>query len=115
MIGERIRKLRRERNWTQKKLGQMAGIDQNNISQYESGKITPTRRTVDRLAEIFELSPDELLAEAPAEPVLAIEDPELLSLFREMSRLGESDRARLKWMLSLAVRQLRIQDVMQAS
>ncbi len=115
MLGERIRKLRRERNWTQKQLGQMAGIDQNNISQYESGKITPTRRTVDRLAEIFAISPEELIAEAPAEPVLAIEDPELLGIFREMSKLTESDRSRLKWMLNLAIRQLRIQDVMQAS
>ena len=83
MLGERIRKLRRERNWTQKQLGQMTDIDQNNISQYESGKIRPTRRTIERLAEIFSISADELLAEDPAEPVLAIEDPELLKTLTE--------------------------------
>jgi len=115
MVGERIRKLRRERNWTQKDLGERVGIDQKNISQYESDRIKPSNRTLQRFAQALGVTPSELLAETPNEPVLAIEDPELLGLFREISKLSESDRARLKWMLSLAVRQLRIQDVLQAS
>jgi len=115
MLGERIRKLRRSKDWTQKELGELVGIDQKNISQYESGRLHPGRRTIQRFAQAFAVTPEELLAEDPEEPLLAIEDPDLLSLFREVSKLQEADRNRLKWMLSLAVRQLRIQDVMQAS
>ena len=115
MVGERIRKLRRAKDWTQKELGERVGIDQKNISQYESGRLQPNRKTLQRFAHAFDIRPEELLAEEPADPIIAIDDAELLSIFREVSKLQEADRNRLKWMLSLAVRQLRIQDVMQAS
>lgn len=58
MIGHNLKKLRKERGWTQKELEDRTGIAQRNISSYEAGK------------------------------------------------------ARLKWVISLAIRQNRIQEML---
>ena len=112
MVGERIRKLRKERDWTQRELSEKTGVDPKNISSYESGRLIPSRRTLKRFAEAFGLTIEELTVEQSQQPTLAIGDPEMLSLFREISRLSEIDQTHIKWMLNMAVRQSRIQEMM---
>ncbi len=112
MLGERIRKLRRERDWTQKELAERVGVDYKNISNYEVGRLTPSKKTLQRLVGVFGLTIDELVGDELREPSLVIEDPELLNLFRELSAMPEADRAHLKWMLAAIVRQKRMQEMM---
>lgn len=38
MVGAKLRKLRKEKGWTQKQLEERTGIDQKNISSYEADK-----------------------------------------------------------------------------
>jgi transcriptional regulator with XRE-family HTH domain len=111
-LGEKIRKLRKERDWTQAELGNRSGVGSNNVSSYELGTLKPSRKTLERFANALGISLEELLAEEPEQPVLAIEDPELLPLFRELSRLPEAERTHAKWILSVIVRQSRIQQMM---
>ena len=112
MVGERIRKLRKARDWTQKELGERSQVDAKNISNYESGRLQPSRRTIKRFAEAFGIAVEELESETPQDPTLAIEDPEILQLCREMSRLSEADRNHVKWVINIALRQSRIQEMM---
>ena len=44
--------------------------------------------------------------------MLAIEDPELLRLFRELSTLPPPEREHLKWMLAAVVKQKRMREMM---
>lgn len=111
-LGEKIRKLRKERNWTQAELGRRAGVGGNNVSSYELGTLKPSAKTLERFADALGVSTLELLSEEPEQPILAIEDPELLPLFREISRLPESDRSHAKWLLSVIIKQSRIQQMM---
>lgn len=112
MLGEKIRKLRKERGWTQAELGRRARVGGNNVSSYELGTLKPSPKTLERFAQALGVSTQELLSEEPEQPLLAIEDPELLPLFREISRLPEADRNHAKWLLSVIVRQSRIQQMM---
>ena len=112
MTGEKIKRLRKDKGWTQKDLENKTGIAQRNISSYESGKLQPSSRTIKRFAEAFGIEVDELAGEATREPALAIADPELLQMFKEVARLNEADRSRLKWVISLALKQNRIQEMM---
>ena len=112
---ERIRKLRRDKNLTQKELGAIIGIEQKNISAYESGKLKPSQKTLEKFAFALGVSVDTLNREEPEVGVLASSDPELLLLFQDLASLPADERSKLKWMLNLAIRQLRIQDVMRAS
>ena len=112
MVGERIRKLRKERDWTQRELNEKTGVDPKNISSYESGRLVPSKRTLKRFADAFGVTVEDLLAEESQQPSLAITDPEMLNLFKEISRLPEKDQGHIKWVLQMAVRQSRIQAMM---
>lgn len=59
-IGERIRFFRRKKGLTQKQLGIELGFSSATadirVAQYESGKRTPKADTIEKLAEIFDVS-----------------------------------------------------------
>lgn len=49
-IGENIKRIRKEKNLTQKKLGEMCGIAEPTIRKYESNKLNPKIETIDKIA-----------------------------------------------------------------
>lgn len=55
-VGKRIKELRDQRGWAQKKLADRSGLAQAHISKIENGelKTTPTRETLLKLARAFE-------------------------------------------------------------
>lgn len=110
-LGEKIRKLRRERDWTQAEFVERVGIDKRNVSRYENDQINPSRKTVRKFAGALGVSVEELLLDQPSKPVLVVEDAELLNLFREVSTLPERDRSAVKHVLSIIVKQNKIQQM----
>ena len=63
-IGERIRFFRNLRGMTQKYLGTVVGFPEKTadirMAQYESGSRTPKADLTNKLAEVFEISPQAL-------------------------------------------------------
>lgn len=112
MTAERLRLLRKERGLTQKQLEERTGIAQRNISSYEAGKLKPSARTLQRLAEGLHVRVEDLVGSKPADPRLALQDNELLEMFREVSQLPEQERSKLTWVISLAIRQNKMQQMM---
>lgn len=111
-LGDTIRRLRRQRDWTQRQLAERVGVDYKNISNYEVGRLIPSKKTLARLADTFGLEIRELVASESKEPTIAITDPELLNLFREISAFPDGERSHLKWMLTAIVRQKKMQEMM---
>lgn len=60
-FGDKIKKLRIERNLTQKQLANMTGVAVSAISSYESGSRYPSYDVLISLARIFHISIDYLL------------------------------------------------------
>jgi len=56
-IGKRIERLRDARRMTQVDLAQLAGMKQNSVSRYESGKQMPSREAVSALARALGVHP----------------------------------------------------------
>ena len=110
-IGERIRQLRRERDWTQDELAQRVGILSQNVARYENGRTAPRKRMLEQFAKAFGMTPDELQSEPKVQDRLQADDPELARLFREIVTMPESDRDAVKRVLTLVVKQNRIQQV----
>lgn len=86
-LGALIRSLRKERNITQKKLGEMLDVTEGTISKYEANTMTPLFETLRSIASIFNVSMDTLcgmkhqgtisthgLTEAQTETVKALVD-----------------------------------------
>ncbi len=63
-LGERLARLRKERGYTQKELGEKTGLIQALISDYERGKLRLNADTILRLATALEVTTDDLLQPA---------------------------------------------------
>jgi transcriptional regulator with XRE-family HTH domain len=59
-VGRKIRTLRESRGWTQQQLADMTGIGRVHVSELENGKREAGLRMLERLAETFEMSVEEL-------------------------------------------------------
>lgn len=63
-FGEKVRRLRKEKGWTQAELAKLSGLSLRTIISYEKGESYPKKRsTYDVLAEIFEIPSVELRSE----------------------------------------------------
>lgn len=61
LFGQRIKELRKERSLTQEKLAELIGIDTRNLIKIENGQTFPRVNTLDKLIEVFDITPDEIL------------------------------------------------------
>lgn len=86
-LGALIRSLRKERNITQKKLGELLDVTEGTVSKYEANIMTPPFETLRSITSIFNVSMDTLcgmkhqgtlsthgLTEAQTETVKALVD-----------------------------------------
>lgn len=60
-IGQRIKKKRIEKGYTQEKLSELIGVGASHMSHMESGKTIPSMEVFMNLCNILECSADELL------------------------------------------------------
>lgn len=62
-LGEKIRKLRKDRDWTQEHLAELANIDPKTVIELEAGKrANPTLQTLNKLARALKTSLEDLLS-----------------------------------------------------
>lgn len=62
MLAKRLKELRKERNWTQQKLAEKAGLSFNAITKIEQGAAEhPTLKTLLKLADTFGITLDALV------------------------------------------------------
>lgn len=60
-VGEKIKAIRIDKGYTQKKLGELTGIAESTIRRYELGKLNPKKETIERIANGLGVTPFELL------------------------------------------------------
>lgn len=63
--GEKVKRLRIGRRFTQQKLAQMTGLSVGQISRIEGNRHTPRFGTVDALAEALGVEPEDLIEYSP--------------------------------------------------
>ena len=62
LFGERLRELRSERNLSQERLAELAGLDRNYIGQIERAERNVALVNIVRIAKALDLEPAELFA-----------------------------------------------------
>lgn len=60
-LGEKVRRLRESRDWSQAELARRSGVTKSAISTYELGLRTPSADVVCSFAKVFGVSADYLL------------------------------------------------------
>ena len=63
MLGEKIKLYRENKNMTQSEVASILGVKSTTISKYEAGTLEPNIESLKKLAELFNISTDELLKE----------------------------------------------------
>lgn len=61
IFSERLKQLRKQRNITQKQLGELLGITERGYQNYEIGKSTPNYETLVAIADFYNISVDFLM------------------------------------------------------
>ena len=64
-LNERIRELRKKAGYSQQQMAQKLHLTQGAISQWENGITVPAAEQLSALADVFEISVDELLGRDP--------------------------------------------------
>lgn len=94
----RLRELRQAHKLSQQKLAKKAGVTTRTILFYEQGKMTPSIEIVARLAELFQVTTDELIF-ANSRKAEQLYDRELLDTLALADRLSRREKAIIKDMV----------------
>ena len=84
-IGNNIKKYREIKKMTQKEIAEILEVEPATVSKYESNMIEPNIESLKRLAEIFEISVDELLKNE--EEKVDITKIDILEVLREQKEM----------------------------
>ena len=96
-FGERIAALRHERGWTQPELAERLGTTVKMVTYYEREAQNPTHKTIGQFAQVFDVSPAELLGQTASAARRAKAKPGPPSrLHRLTERLAELPRQKQK-------------------
>jgi len=92
-LGTNVKRLRKERGWSQTELAEKVGVHLNHINRIETGKYMPVLDTVVKLADLFEVSIDYLVNDASGKTeVIRLEDQGFAEKMRLLNSLDEEDR-----------------------
>ena len=84
MLGEKIKLYRESKDMTQVEIAESLGVKPATISKYESGTLEPNIESLKKLAEIFNVSVDELIKEDDFD----ISKINILEILREQKEMG---------------------------
>lgn len=111
-LGQRIRQLRREREWTQDHLAQAIDIHVQTIGLYEKGTM-PTALVLKRMADVFGVTTDYLIS-GEADNTLTIKNKELLKRVQQLDRVNPDSLKSLLDMMDVYIQNKAVKDVVAA-
>jgi transcriptional regulator with XRE-family HTH domain len=92
-VGERIRRIRVERGWTQDQLAEHVGVSRSAVAQWETDRVGQVRGNLTRIADALDVSVEYLLhGEDRRGPVNAGTGDEL-ALLRLYRQCDDEDRS----------------------
>ena len=62
-FGDKVRRLRKEKGWSQEELAKKLGVNTRTVFTYENGTYPRYQKTYDQLAELFGVNTDYLRTE----------------------------------------------------
>ena len=112
-FAERLRETRTARGLTQTRLAEILEVSPRVYNRWERGAAVPRLDTLVKIAEILEVSLDELVGrKEPDHDTLRIRNPELHSLYKEIDRLSDEDQQALIVLLDSLVKRSQFQRMM---
>lgn len=112
---ERLKNLRREKDFSQQELGDLAEVHYTHIGRYERGQSKPSTDTIGKLADALGVSVDFLLDGSTDDVARAeFEDRDLLRQFQELQTLDAEDKRVVKVLIDAFLAKRKIQDLVRS-
>ena len=114
-FSERLRQLREERNITQIRLAELIDVNPRVYSRWETGISTPYWDTIVKIANVLNISLDELAERGDfkdSDGGIKIRNPELHRLYRNVDLLSDEDQKALIILIDSLVKRARVNRVM---
>ena len=113
-IGERIRKARKAKGWSQRVLTQHIESDASYINRIETGKLNPSVVAVERIAGALDCSLDQKVTGKDDELEVPIRDKGLFDRMRLIDSLEESDRNALVHIIDSMLTKKRMRELLDS-
>lgn len=91
-FAQRLREARAARNITQARLASLLGVNPRVYNRWEQGAATPHFDTVVKIADILQLSLDELAGRADPATEVRFRNPQLDELCQQIDHLSDEDQ-----------------------
>jgi transcriptional regulator with XRE-family HTH domain len=113
-LGERIKELRRQKNYSQSELADKVGISYAQIGRYETKGAQPPAETLKKIADALGVSPDFLIYGSSDEKVKTkLTDADLINQFKAIEGMDEEDKAVIKKLIDAFITKKQIQKLAQ--
>ena len=103
-IGEKIKKARIEKGYTQEELGNLIGVQKSAVAKYEKGRVVNIKRSVlAKISKVLDIPPVELVSDIEEKPVEMAErhfeiimDEDINEIFEEFKHLDAKKKKLVK-------------------
>ena len=94
-FAERLKTLREARGLTQARLAEHIGVNPRAYNRWERGNFVPQLETLIKLADVLDVTLDELTGRAEVQSSPAVRNPKLRELYGKMDALTDEDQQAL--------------------
>jgi transcriptional regulator with XRE-family HTH domain len=115
VFSERLRLLREARQMTQIRLSELLEVNPRVYNRWERGTSSPQFETVVRIAELLQVSLDELAGRSAAVSEPKIHNLELLNLYQQVDSLPDASQQALVLVIDGMVKQAQMEKVIGKS
>lgn len=115
-FSEKLKKLRRDKGWSQDEFGEKIGIHGRHVGKYETSKALPNADTLLKIADVFEVSIDYLLRDEDDFYLASTKkfpDQRLLTQLALINSLPQEDKNVIASLIDAFVKRQQIQQVIQ--
>ena len=111
--GQKIKLIRKEKDWSQKELAEATGLTWGIINRYEKDKAFPNGESLIKLAKALNVTSDYLLfADAPRTRRIAIKDQDLYQKFLLIEKMPQEDREAVRRLLEGLIVRNKLEDLL---
>jgi transcriptional regulator with XRE-family HTH domain len=109
-FGAKILQLRKERGWSQPKVGKLIGTSGAIVGRYERGEITPSIEVARKLADAFG---DSLVSDRELPEIL--KDKEMLERWKALAEVPHPDREKILYVVDGLIRDAKARQAYSAA
>ena len=108
-IGDRIKKIRTSKGYTQTELANIVGLTYIQIGRYENDKSNPSSDVLQKLAQALDTTTDYLMNGNTEQVEAQLADKELLKQFKAVEKLKDEDKHLVKTFIDAFITKRQLQ------